>query len=141
MQTMVFVIIFAPSCRVAQIINEFQIILELVSLSLIQNVFWKVLSFHVGLKFSIFRLKVFYNEVVQVSVVQIQIKVKKWNLSGKKSVRHILEEKIHCAASKIEEIFFKYSVYANFISDYDLVEYMYFVEYMVGNICLCKFHQ
>ena len=79
--TMVFVIISAPSCRVVhvKIAREFQIILELVSWSLILNVLWEVLSFHLGLKFSNFRLKVFCNEVVFDSAVEIQIKVNDLN--------------------------------------------------------------
>ena len=74
----VFVIKFAPSCRVthAKIAREFQIILKLVSRSLIQNVLWEALSFHMRLKFSIFRLKVFYSEVGNDFVVEKQITVK-----------------------------------------------------------------
>ena len=87
---MVFVIISAPSCRVAhaKTAREFQIILELVSWSLIQNVLWEVLSFHLGLKFSTFRLKVFCNKVFLDSAVEIQIKVNDLNSSGRKLVRH-----------------------------------------------------
>ena len=55
---------------------------------MIQIVLWEVLSFHGGLKFSIFRLKVFYSEVVLDFVVEIQITVKMYNSSGKKSLRH-----------------------------------------------------
>ena len=39
----------------AKIAREFQIILELVSWRLRQNVLWEVLSFHLGLKFSTYQ--------------------------------------------------------------------------------------
>ena len=141
---MVFVIISAPSCRVAhaKIEREFQIILELVPWSLIQNVLWEVLSFHLGLKFSTFRLKVFCNEVVLDSAVDIQIKVNDLNSSGKKLVGHcrtlswrrisqnieghIFEEKIHSTASKVDETSSKYSL--SILCDCVIVQHL-------GDIC------
>ena len=91
--TMVFVIRSAPSCQVAtqRLRVNFKLFwtFELVSRRLIQNVLWEV-PFHVELKLSTFRLKVFYNEVVLDSAVERQIKVKKRNSSGRKSVRHFI---------------------------------------------------
>ena len=80
----------STSCRVAhaKIAREFPIILELVSWSLMQNVLWEILSYHLRLKSSTFRFKVFCNEFVLDSAVEIPIKVKDLNSSGRKLVRY-----------------------------------------------------